>query len=209
MRKVLFRPRLRNATYAWRFRRALLISGHSRIKDHPLDTAVPDLDARLAAFRRRMQQESIPFFAFAPGQCLNASLYLAPILAEAIGLGAWPTLGQLWFKRRPVFYLSERNARKLVRSSTTLDAFAPAPDGSTFHVWITLETGAIFDPTVAASISAHHPGLFPPGSVVFGHPETALPNHAYVPLLVGQDLIERILSESRIPAAVLHQFGAS
>ena len=209
VKNALFKPRLQKATYVKHFRRALQISGHSRPADYPLDADVPDFDARIAAFQHRMQTEHIPFFTFAPGQCLNSSLYLSSIFSDATGLRAWLTLGQLWFDSKPIFYLSHRNARRLVRSRTTLDAFAPAPDGFTFHVWITLESGAIFDSTVAASISARHPGLFPPGSVVLGHPETALPNHAYVPLLVGQGLIERIVTESRILGVILHHIRVS
>lgn len=208
-KNALLKPRLRKATYVQHVRRALQISGHSHPADYPLDTDVPDFDTRFAAFQHRMQTEHIPFFAFAPGQCLNSSLYLSSIFSDSTGLHAWPTPGQLWFNSKPIFYLSHRNAERLVRSRTNLDTFAPSCDGFTFHVWITLETGALFDPTVAASISALHPGLFPPGSVVLGHPETALPRHAYVPFLVGQHLIERLLTESRVQGVILHQIRAS
>ena len=166
---------------------------------------MPHFETRFAAFRHRMQTEHPPFFAFAARQCLNASLYLAPIFAETTGVRAWPTLGQLWHNHKPVFYLSARNARRLVRLQTPLDAFAPARDGSTFHVWITLETGAIFDPTILATILVNDPDLQRPGAAVFGNPETALPNHAYVPLVIGQDVIERILTNSSLPVAILHQ----
>ena len=209
MRKALFGPRLSSDTYAQRFRRALKMSGHSGTTKFPLDTHFPDLEDKMAMFQHRVQNEPIPFFAFAAGQCLNSSLYFAPIFTESTGVRAWPTLGQLWFNCKPVFYLSERNAHRLVRSQTSLDAFNPAPDGFTFHVWITLETGAIFDSTILATITAEDPALYAPGATVFGSPETALPQHAYVPLLVGQNLIERLLSESAIPVAILHQRHAS
>ena len=45
------------------------------------------------------------------------------------------------------------------RLRTPLDDFAPARDGSTFHVWITLKTGAIFDPTILATILVNDPDL--------------------------------------------------
>lgn len=209
VKNALSKPRLRKATYAQHFRLALQISGYSRPADYPLDADVADLDARFAVFQHRMQTEQTRFDPFAAGQCLNSSLYLSSIFTETTGLRVWPTLGQLWCDSKPLFYISHRDARRLVRSRTTLDAFVTERGGFTFHVWITLETGAIFDPTIAASISAHYPGLFPPGSVVLGHPETALAKHTYVPLLVGQGLIERVLTESDIPGVILHQFLAS
>ena len=124
-----------------------------------------------------------------------------PIFAETTGVRAWPTLGQLWHNHKPVFYLSARNARRLDRLQAPLDAFAHARDDSTFHVWITLET----DPTILATILVNDPDLQRPGAAVFGNPETALPNHAYVPLVIGQNVIERILTNSSLPVAIHHQ----
>ena len=162
---------------------------------------------------RRSSDECRPktslYFAFAAGQCLNSALYFTPLFADATGVRVWPTLGQLWFNRKPVFCLSERNARRLVRSRTTLHAFAPTRDGFTFHVWLTLETDAIFDSTILASITINDPDLYTPGATVLSNPETALPNHCSVPLLVGEDLIESILQKSRIPSAILYPRGAS
>ena len=40
---------------------------------------------------------------------------------------------------------------------------------------------------------------------MFGNPETALPNHSYVPFVIRQDVIERILTNSSLPVAILHQ----
>jgi len=195
-------PRLSNSTHAQRLATAISISGPSAA-EVAIDRQIPDLDAAVDTFLRRIQNETVPPFAFAAGECLNASQCLAPIFTEATGIRAWPTLGQLWRNGEPVFYFSEVDARRLASSEAKLTDFQTAPGRYPFHAWITLETGDIFDPTILATTKVHVPDACRPGAIAVGRPETVLAQHTYVPLLLGRDIFTRILGEADIPRFVV------
>lgn len=207
--KFLLDLRLRSSTYARHFRRAVANSGNLHSGEFRLQAQLPDFETRLASCRHLMENGNFPFFVFAAGQCLNSALHLAPVITETTGIRTWPTLGQLWCGSEPIFYMSERSARKLVGSETSLNALAAKGEASNFHVWITLETGAILDATIAATLRTMVGAVGMPDRTMFGCPETVLPGCSYVPLVVGQEMIERILAEAGVPPAFVHHIAAN
>jgi hypothetical protein len=136
----------------------------------------------------------------AASQCLKWSHYLAPRLARALNMRAWPTVGQIWFQDRCVFDPSWNDLRRWFHEGLHLGDIEQR-QGLNWHAWITLESGEIIDPTYMSTLAKLRPDAFGAydGAVVGGEPETAIGNHRYFPMAVGAEFFECMQARSSIP----------
>ncbi|EJW8199719.1 hypothetical protein OCT43_005068, partial [Escherichia coli] len=72
--------------------------------------------------------------------------------------------------------------------------------GFNFHAWLTTENGVIVDVSFMSTLSRRLPEHLSEvsGSVIIGPPEMVLPEHKYVPMIVGQRIVEKIEKRSFI-----------
>lgn len=135
-----------------------------------------------------MDRQGVPDLSYSAGQCLKWSVFIAPIVEQALGIKAWPTLGQLWKKEEPIYDPSWGDVSNWIKKGLTLSDLSSKDHGLTFHVWVTLENGQILDPTYLATLANFFKwGERYNGEMIFGYPEEALKGHNYIPMLVGQD----------------------
>ena len=189
-------PTHQQSSYSWKFQEALRRSGYCCLAHPSINKAIPDVEIRVD----RIIQDLLPKYRysdiFSPRKCLQSSICLSYYLTSTTGIRSWPTLGQFWYESKPTFFISEPDAARLARSEITLSTLADDSSEADFHAWITLENGFILDATIVPTISEDDPDEDRRGDYKLGPPETIIKSHSYVPLLVGEKLLGKLLRES-------------
>jgi len=136
----------------------------------------------------------------APGQCLKWCYYLRPYFERELGRRVILTTGQLWNKDTSVFGPQFEDFDRWVRHGLQADDFA-AGGGFKLHAWLTVETGEIIEPTLLSSLAAFGHTSFRKyaGATVWGRDPNVLNGHRYVPLALGNELVEQIGKRSVVP----------
>ena len=140
------------------------------------------------------------------GNCFKWSMYLAPIVKRQLCVSAWPTLGQFAVRDGTDFsfyYEPTPSDAKRWMCSGLNKADLTQDLGFPFHVWLTLENGFIFDPTIRATLSKHC-RLSLPGQIVGNPDEEELAGYRYVPLLVGRKSLDQIEHNSPCELTARH-----
>ncbi len=148
--------------------------------------------------RRSLGAAGLPDARGSAGQCLKWSHFLAPYVSEAAGCPAWVTLGQLWNGEAAVFDPTAEDVKRWVAHGIRLDD-PRSGEGIKLHAWITLATGEIVEPTLMTTIASCHGHYQRFDGAVLMFEADQFPPHRYVPLAVGQDIVEGIARRSSIP----------
>jgi hypothetical protein len=129
----------------------------------------------------------------AAGQCLKWCHYLQPYFERQLGRRVILTIGQLWNKDVCVFGPDFEDLNRWVRHGLQIDDFG-AGGGFKLHAWLTVETGEIIEPTLLSSLAAFGGSSFRKfaGATVWGRDPHVLNGHRYVPLALGNELVEQI-----------------
>ncbi len=141
-------------------------------------------------------------FNGAAGQCLKWSHFLAPAVAKATGMMAWPTLGQLWKGERKVFGPTWPELDRLLEHGVhAADLAAQGRQGVDWHAWITLETGELADFTLASSLARALPATHGElqGGILAGAAHAIGDGHRFVPMLAGAAVINALQTKSSLP----------
>lgn len=138
--------------------------------------------------------------AEAAGQCLKWCYYLQPYFERQLGRRVILTAGQLWNKDTCVFGPKFADFNRWAQRGLQVDDFA-AGGGFKLHAWLTVETGEIIEPTLLSSMAAFgNPSLRKyAGATVWGRDPHVLNEHRYVPLALGNDLVDQIGKRSFVP----------
>lgn len=140
-------------------------------------------------------------FRASAGQCLKWAHFLAPHIAAAAGVEAWPTLGQLWKGDRKVWGPTWRELELLMKDGFDPEAIvAEGGGGLNVHAWVTLETGEIVDLTFASTLAVvkgqNYADLL--GVVSYGPEDRVFNEHRYYPMLAGATAIEALQDRSQL-----------
>ena len=127
------------------------------------------------------------------GQCLKWSHYLQPYFEEALECRVWVTVGQLWKEGQFVYNPSVEDFQRWSKKGIQPEDFG-SYSGFNFHAWLTTENGIIVDVSFMSTLAQVQPERFGEvgGGVVFGNPDSILPGHKYVPMIVGQNIVEEM-----------------
>ncbi|MNV60765.1 hypothetical protein D3C71_1532400 [compost metagenome] len=134
------------------------------------------------------------------GQCLKWCHFLQPFFEKHIGKRVMLTIGQLWKNQHCLFGPTFEDVRRWNKSGLQLKDFE-AGGGFKLHAWLTLESGEIIEPTLLSSLALAGHDSFKKyaGATVWGRDPSVLNGHRYVPIAVGNELIENIAERSAIP----------
>jgi len=130
-------------------------------------------------------------FIKAAGQCIKWSHALRPLVEEVLGAQVLLTIGQVRTPTRTFFdpsfddlerwYCHGFDARDIEGRS-----------GINMHAWWTLPTGEILDVTLWSTLAVAWNEPERLGAVAGGWPDKIAPNLLYVPMVVGDDYIEKV-----------------
>ncbi len=136
----------------------------------------------------------------AAGQCLKWCYYLQPYFERQLGRRVILTIGQLWNDDVCVFGPRFKDFNRWVQRGLQVDDFT-TNGGFKLHAWLTVETGEIIEPTLLSSLAAFGSPSFRKygGAIVWGRDPHVLNKHRYVPLALGNDLVEHIATRSFVP----------
>ncbi|MFP5595603.1 hypothetical protein [Kluyvera sp. 142486] len=132
-------------------------------------------------------------FSASAGQCLKWSHYLQPYFEKALECRVWVTVGQLWKEGKFVYNPSVEDIQRWSKKGIQPKDFG-SHSGFNFHAWLTTENGIIVDVSFMSTLAQVLPERFGEacGGMVFGKPDNILPDHKYVPMIVGRKLVEKM-----------------
>lgn len=132
-------------------------------------------------------------FSASAGQCLKWSHYFQPYFENILECRVWVTVGQLWKQERFIYNPSVADFQRWSEKGIQPEDFRHH-SGFNFHAWLTTENGVIVDVSFMSTLSRRLPEHLSEvsGSVIIGTPETVLPEYKYVPMIVGQRIVEKI-----------------
>ena len=144
-------------------------------------------------------QSGVTDFSASAGQCLKWSHYFQPYFENILECRVWVTVGQLWKQERFIYNPSVADFQRWSEKGIQPEDFRHH-SGFNFHAWLTTENGVIVDVSFMSTLSRRLPEHLSEvsGSVIIGTPETVLPEHKYVPMIVGQRIVEKIEKRSFI-----------
>jgi hypothetical protein len=137
------------------------------------------------------QHIGIRSFIKAAGQCIKWSHALRPVVEEVLGVRVLLTIGQV---RKPALAFFDPSFDDLERwYCRGFDARDIAGrSGVNMHAWWTLPTGEILDATLWSTLAVAWNEPERLGAVTGGWPDKIAPNMRYVPMVVGDDYIEKV-----------------
>lgn len=136
----------------------------------------------------------------AAAQCLKWCHYLQPHFERQLGRRVILTIGQLWTKDECIFGPRFEDVKRWVQKGLQFEDFSTG-GGFKLHAWLTVETGEIIEPTLLSSMAklGHRSYSEFSGATVWGRDPNVLNGHRYIPLALGNDLVEQIAERSFIP----------
>lgn len=136
----------------------------------------------------------------AAGQCLKWCHFLQPHFEHHLGRRVILTMGQLWNKDACVFGPEFEDLERWVRRGLQANDFGMG-GGFKLHAWLTVQTGEIIEPTLLSSLATfgHQSYRKYAGATVWGRDPVVLNGHRYVPIAVGNELVEQIGRRSFVP----------
>ncbi|WBA56300.1 hypothetical protein O7C57_15960 [Providencia sp. 21OH12SH02B-Prov] len=144
-------------------------------------------------FNKVCSLSGISDFSPSAGQCLKWSHYLQPYFQDVLKCRVWLTIGQLWKEDTLVYSPSVDDFQRWIKKGIQPMDFK-SYSGFNFHAWLTVENGIIIDISFMSTLAQVLPRYFGEacGRVIYGKPEYILPEHKYVPMIVGCDIAEKI-----------------
>jgi len=136
----------------------------------------------------------------AGGQCLKWCHFLQPFFQQQLGKRVMLTIGQLWASRDCVYGPTFEDVRRWKQSGLQMTDFEGA-EGINLHAWLTVESGEIIEPTLLSTLARFGPESYKKyaGATVCGRDPNMLNAHRYVPLTVGNNIVEDIAERSAMP----------
>lgn len=144
-------------------------------------------------------EAKVDSFSFSAGQCLKWCHFLKPNFESALGCKIWTTVGQLWKGDKWLYNPTYDEFEKWSSKGFQPEDFSKTP-ALNLHAWYTTDTGHLIDISYLSTLSSVFPDCHEyTGGVLVGKPNDIFPGHQYVPIVVGQDIVEKIQSKSFIP----------
>lgn len=136
-----------------------------------------------SAYKKRYRELTIKDVL---GQCAAMSLKYADALYNVHGIETYITIGNVYMSDGYQFAIEEKEYIDL------LDKTVRGRRAFNFHVWLTLPSGVIVDPTIATTVTVMLSNKAPdPWRICVGHHDE-FPGIRYQPMFVGVDYLDEI-----------------
>lgn len=165
--------------------------------------SIKDINGRSLDFENMMEyvcfETGLRDFKTSAGQCVKWCHFLNPYFERALGCRIWTTVGQIWKGDKCIYNPSYDEFERWSRKGFQHEDFLDRP-ALNLHAWYTTETGHLIDITYMSSLAKLYSDCDEfAGGVLVGKPDDIFPGHQYVPMIVGNRIIEKIQEKSFIP----------
>jgi len=114
-------------------------------------------------------------------QCLNMNLKLKDFMADLLKTDVYYTIGYIQFDKDSHFKQTEETLKEMIQEENNTGKV-------NLHVWLTLPSMEILDPTILTTYSLHYNYPEGLGGMIFNDADK-VKHMEFIPMLVGDDFI--------------------